>query len=169
MNELSDDILDSIFLCIKEIKDIRSFIGVNKRFNERYKERINKYKLILYVNQDYLNFYEILHKNNYTRDRNYIEKIIVKAFMNIPTIRYKVVDFYDLRYVFELMFLGYGLQSEDIKLYNIHFYIHFYDKIKKCLKFNREDTLNEIEKSSYLFTLKQSSNKIGKSWASLIK
>ncbi len=169
MNELSDDILDSIFLCIKEIKDIRSFIGVNKRFNERYKERINKYKLILYVNQDYLNFYEILHKNNYTRDRNYIEKIIVKAFMNIPTIRYKVVDFYDLRYVFELMFLGYGLQSEDIKLYNIHFYIHFYDKIKKCLKFNREDTLNEIEKSSYLFTLKQSSNKIGKTWVSLIK
>ena len=169
MNELSDDILDTIFLCIKEMKDIRSFIGVNKRFNERYKERINKYKLILYVNQDYLNFYEILHKNNYTRDRNYIEKIIVKAFMNIPTIRYKVVDFYDLRYVFELMFLGYGLQSEDIKLYNIHFYIHFYDKIKKCLKFNREDTLNEIEKSSYLFTLKQSSNKIGKTWVSLIK
>ena len=89
--------------------------------------------------------------------------------MNIPTIRYKVVDFYDLRYVFELMFLGYGLQSEDIKLYNIHFYIHFYDKIKKCLKENRGKTLDEIEGSSYLFTLKQSSNKIGETWVSLIK
>ena len=59
MNELSDDILDSIFLCIKEIKDIRSFIGVNKRFNEGYKDRINKYKIFLFINKDYLNFYKI--------------------------------------------------------------------------------------------------------------
>ena len=167
MNELSDDILDTIFLCIKEMKDIRSFIGVNKRFNERYKEKIEKYKIFLFINKDYLNFYKVLHENNYSDE--YMNLIVVKAFMNIPTVRYKVVDFYDLRYVFELMFLGYGLHSNNIKLYNIHFYIHFYHKIKKCLKENREDTLYEIEKSSYLFTLKQSSNKIGDSWVSLIK
>ena len=175
MNELNDDLLDLIFLSVTIVKDIRSFISVNKRMNIRYKDEIEKYKLKIYVNQDYLSFYEYLYRYSY--GESFMDQIIAKAFMNIPKIwPSPVVEMYDLRYIFELMCKGYALESEEIKNYNIHFYIHFYHKIKECLDSDRKKTIQNIEKDSYLFSLKQdpkikSSSKNGSNfqWISIHK
>ena len=104
-----------------------------------------------------------------------MNKLVVKSFMNIPTVKHtNICSMYDLRYVFELMFKGYGLETTDIKIYNIHFYIHFYKKIIECISEDRGETLAKVEKCPYLFSLKQNPNfkpvsKNGhKSWISLI-
>ena len=53
MNELNDDNVDIIFSNVKRVKDIRSFIMINKRLNERYRDKIDKYRLKVYANKDY--------------------------------------------------------------------------------------------------------------------
>ena len=154
MNELNQDVLDSIFLYLKNIRDIRSFIGINKRLNERYKTEIIKYKIKLYTNTDYLLFYDFL--NRYQYEPEFIDEVIAKAFICVPKFwPSAVVEMYDLRFIFELMFQGYALNKEQIKNYNPHLYIHFYNKIRECLDSNRSKTLENIEQSSYLFSLRQ--------------
>ena len=154
MNDLDDDSIDIIFSNVKRVKDIRSFIMINKRFNERYKDKIDKYRLKVYANKDYPLFYEYLQKYTYTKE--FMDEVIARVFMNIPKMRPSpVVEMYDLRYIFELMFKGYALNGSEIKDFNFHFYIHFYDKIKDCLDQDRKKTLEKIEKCSYLFSLKQ--------------
>ena len=154
MNELNNDILDSIFLFLTQIKDIRSFIEVNKGINARYKDKIEKYKIKLYANKDYLLFYKYL--NQYQYDKEFMSQLIARVFMNVPKFRPSpAVEMYDLRYIFELMFKGYALDKDQVKDYNVHLYIHFYHKIMDCLDVDRQKTIQKIEKSSYLFSLKQ--------------
>ena len=90
--------------------------------------------------------------------------------MNIPIIKdSKAYGIYDLRYIFELLYAGYEIKTDDIKIYNVHFYIHFYDKIMKCIVYNnREKTIKNIEKCSYLTSLKQNPKfKKQKNWISI--
>ena len=83
--------------------------------------------------------------------------IIAKSFINIPRIKpTSVIEMYDLRFIFELLYNGYCPSNDEIKRLNIHFYIHFYSKLKNCIILNdRELTIKNIEKDSYLFSLKQ--------------
>jgi len=100
-----------------------------------------------------------------------MNKIIIKAFMNIPKIKPSlVVEMYDLRYIFELIYNNYNIKDEDIKRYNPHFYIHFYKKIKNCIINNdRKLTLERIENDSYLYSLKQNKFKNNKEWITIQK
>lgn len=170
MNILNLDTIDIVFDYL-EPKLKYYFTLLNHLFYERFCPRIQKYKLLNYINKDYLNFYKTLNENNYINDIQFIDKVIAKTFMNIPTIRpSKVVEMYDLRFVFELIYNGYCPNDSDIKLYNVHFYIHFYQKIKQCIVNNRQLTINKIEKDSYLFSLKQNPKfKREKNWISIYK
>tara|TARA_Y100001970_G_C14143233_1_gene808372 strand:+ start:826 stop:1341 length:516 start_codon:yes stop_codon:yes gene_type:complete len=170
MNILSFDTIDIIFDYL-DPKLKYYFTLLNHLFYEHFNIKIQKYKLLNYINKDYLNFYKTLNENNYTTDIQFIDKVIAKTFMNIPTIRpSKVVEMYDLRFVFELIFNGYCPNDSDIKLYNVHFYIHFYQRIKQCIVNNRQVTINNIEKDSYLFSLKQNSKfKDDSNWISIYK
>ena len=105
-----------------------------------------------------------------------MNKIIIKSFMNIPQVWNSSVScMYDLRYIFELIYKGYGLETDDIKIYNLHFYIHFYKKIIDCIENDREKTIKNIEKCPYLFTLKQNpkfrttKNGLNFKWISIVK
>ena len=63
---------------------------------------------------------------------------------------------YDLRFIFELLYNGYCPTKDEIKRLNIHFYIHFFSKIKDSIILNnRKLTIDNIERDSYLFSLKQ--------------
>ena len=150
------DILELIFINLP-IRERIKFIETNKFFYENFKKEIQKYKLILYANKDYVNFYHTLNDYKYEDyyEKIYMNKIIARCFMYIPNVwATQTCGMYDLRFIFELIFNGYDLEKE-VKKYNIHFYIHFYKRIKDCLSNSREKTLLEIEKDSYLFSLKR--------------
>ena len=155
ITSLSDDILLEIFtLC--EVKDKKKLCEVNKFFYELLTPKLQKYKLITFLNQDYLQFYKFLNEYDYSGDITYMEKVIVRSFMTIPTVwASHICGMYDLRFIFELMYKGYDIKTEDIKIYNLHFYIHFYSRIKKCIANTRKETLSNIDKCAYLFSLRK--------------
>ena len=155
MNSLSDDVLLEIFnLC--EVKDKKKLCEVNKFFYELFTPKLQKYKLITFLNTDYLQFYNCLNEYDYSKEITYMEKVIVRSFMSIPTVwASHSCGMYDLRFIFELMYKGYDIETDDIKIYNLHFYIHFYTRIKKCITKTRAKTLANIDKCAYLFSLRK--------------
>ena len=154
---LNDDMLIVLFLRIKFIKDKNNFLQINKYNYRLLKERINKYRLIYYLHNDYLNFYNLLQTEDYSKDKYFIDTVISRAFMRVPILEVsKVCSMYDLRFVFELMYNGYGLDAKEIKLISLpRFYVHFYNVIFNCLSTSREETLKNISKSKFLFSLQQ--------------
>ena len=151
-------------------KEKYNLIRVNKDLYHLLFDDYNKYKLIKYVNHDYLKYYELLNNYDYKKDKEFMNLIIVKAFMNIPKLKPSlVVEMYDLRYIFELLYNGYCPKGSDIKIYNPHFYIHFYSKMKDCIVNDRKITLSNIEKNSYLYSLKQNKFKNNEDWISIQK
>lgn len=169
------DILEIIFINLP-IRERIKFIKTNKFIYENFKKEIQKYKLILYANKDYVNFYHTLTENTYNDyyEKMYIDRVIVRCFVCIPHIWASYTcGMYDMRFIFELMFEGYDIAKE-VKKYNVHFYIHFYKRIKDCLSDTREKTLLKIENDAYLFSLKKNppfrTDRNGKDfqWQSLI-
>ena len=155
MNSLSDDVLLEIFNSC-EVTDKKKLCEVNKFFYELFTPRIQKYKLITFLNQDYLQFYNCLNEYDYSEEITYMEKVIVRSFMTIPTVwASHSCGMYDLRFIFELMYKGYDIETDDIKIYNLHFYIHFYSRIKQCIANTRKETLSNIDKCAYLFSLRK--------------
>ena len=155
MNSLSDDVLLEIFNSC-EVTDKKKLCEVNKFFYELFSPRIKKYKLITFLNQDYLQFYNYLNNYDYSEEITYMEKVIVRSFMTIPTVwASHSCGMYDLRFIFELMYKGYDIETDDIKIYNLHFYIHFYSRIKQCIANTRKETLSNIDKCAYLFSLRK--------------
>lgn len=154
---LSEDILLNILKEIINIKDKYHFVMISKEKYYLLKKELIKYKLIYYLNNDYLKFYDLLQNKDYSNDEYFMNRIILKAFMRIPILEIsKVCSMYDLRFIFELMYKGYGLNSKEIKLISIpHFYVHFYSVILNCLSSNRKETLQNISKSKFLFSLQQ--------------
>lgn len=161
MDKLSEESFIKILLNINSINDKKNLIITNKYFYNIGKKELKKYRIFKYVNEDYSNFYKILKKDNfdlsYSADMNIIDKTIIRSLMNIPIIyKTKYCGMYDLRFIFELLYFGYKIETNNIKIYNNHFYIHFYHKIEKCIiKNNRKNTIKNIEKCPYLFSLKQ--------------
>ena len=174
MNNLTCDLIILIMKNIVDIRDKKNFIIINKEYYKILKKHIEKYKIIKYLNNDYSNFNKILNENHYDfrykSDIDILSRVIVKSFMNIPIINdSKVYGINDLRYIFELLYAGYEIKTDDIKIYNIHFYIHFYDKMMKCIVYNnREKTIENIERCPYLTSLKQNPKfKNQKDWISI--
>ena len=176
MNNLTHDLIILIMKNIENISDKKNFMMINKEYYIILKKQIEKYKIIKYINNDYLNFYKVLTENHYDfmykSDTDILSKVIIKSFMNIPIINdSKVYGIYDLRYIFELLYAGYEIKTDDIKIYNAHFYIHFYDKIMKCIVYkDRKGTIKNIDKCSYLKSLKINPKfKNQKNWISIIQ
>ena len=168
MNTLSEDILLKIFNS-STIEDKRKLCELNKDFNKLFNPLLQKYKLILFLNNDYLQFYRYLNTYDYSKEYEYMNKIIIKSFMNIPIIKpSKVCCMYDFRFIFELMYNRYRIETDDIKIYNIHFFIHFYQKILNCIGKDRKETIENIEECNYLVSLKQNPKFKDLKWTSII-
>ena len=125
MNSLSDDVLLEIFnLC--EVKDKKKLCEVNKFFYELFTPKLQKYKLITFLNTDYLQFYNCLNEYDYSKEITYMEKVIVRSFMSIPTVwASHSCGMYDLRFIFELMYKGYDIETDDIKKLISYLFVNF--------------------------------------------
>ena len=157
ISELNDDLIILIFERLLSIKGKKNLLVINKRNYQLLIQLFEKYKLLYYLNNDYPKFYNLLKTVDYSSYNHFMDQVIAKAFMKIPIINVsKVCSMYDLRFIFELMFHGYGLESKEIKNITIqHFYIHFYNIILRCLTDDRKTTINNIGKSKFLFTLQK--------------
>jgi hypothetical protein len=154
---LNEDILLSIFKNVILIKDKYHFVIINQEFYYLLKKELTKYQLIYHLNNDYLNFYNLLQSEDYSNDDSFMDRVILRAFMTVPIIEVsRVCSMYDLRFIFELMYKGYGLDPKEIKLISItHFFVHFYNVILNCLTSSRKQTLKNISKSKFLFSLQR--------------
>lgn len=161
MNLQSIEILD-IIIGFLDPKNKVNFISSFKYiFKERY-TLILKYNIYYWNNRNYLQFYKCLINFNYTISE--INLLLQNSLEHIPTIykltknkkhkKWGTFGFYDMRYIFELLFLNKSSLSDDnILHFNLHFYIHFYKPLKQSIKSNRKDTINVINKNKLLLPL----------------
>ena len=135
------------------------FSQMNQYIYDYYKNELIKYKIYNYINYDYLNFYNFLQKFQYTIHE--INEFLEISLKDIPTVyKNNICGFYDLKYIFELLFINqnYLLSDNEIKKINLHFYIHFYKKLKNILHKEREICKENIEKTKYLISLHRNFN-----------
>ena len=141
-NNLNLKYLKNLSLCNKELYKLLG--GDN----------ILKYKIELYLNNDYKNFVYTLIRFNY--NDVYLNYLLEKAIKQITVIYgTRSCGYYDMRYIFELMFNGANISSHKVKDIDPVFYIFFYKNIKKCInKCNRKKTLKNINKQRMLTSLR---------------
>ena len=154
INLLNNDIILFISTYLN-LKNLKNFSLCNKYL---YKliggNNILKYKIELYLNNDYKNFvYSLL---NFKYDKKYLNKLLEKAIKQITVIYgTRSCGYYDMRYIFELMYNGANISSQKVKEIDSVFYIFFYKNIKKCIKkSDRKNTLKNINKQRMLTSLR---------------
>lgn len=152
---ITNDIID-LLLNQLNLKNKINFIKSNKFIYHNFIKLYEKYKIYLFINNDYLIFYNYLKNNDYSiNDLNDFIKISIR---NIPIVyKNNICGFYDLKYIFELFYINQNnlLSDSEIKNINLHFYIHFYEKIKNILNNDRNICIQNIEKTKYLISLHQ--------------
>lgn len=135
------------------------FSQIDKNIYHDYNHKLKKYKIHKFINDDYIKFYQNLQENNYTNDE--ISSLLKSCIINIPTVyKNNICGFYDLKYIFEMLFITQNIVTtlvtdNEIQKLNIHFYIHFYPKIKEILHENRNTCKENIENNKYLISLQK--------------
>ena len=159
-NFIPDEIVEIIFDNINCFQIKFNFIITCKYLYVKYKPIILKHNLEMYLYNDYLKFYYLLEKHNHiiSDDIIFSQNLYKKAVSKISTIwENNQMGFFDLRFIFELMFFCNIKNERDISLNNQTFYRCFYKKITNIImKNNRAKTLENIEKGKFLTCLKKS-------------
>lgn len=155
MDNLSYELLTLIFNNLNKIKDKKNFSIINKDFYGNYGgDNIKKLQIEFFLNNDYMKFYEYLNK--YTYDDDFLERIGKIAINNIPAIYgSRSCGYYDMRFIFELMYFGIILDDNLVKKLNKNFYIFFYKNLKACMiSKNKKKTIDKVNKQKMLQSLK---------------
>ena len=137
------------------IKDKKNLSICNKELYQYYGgDNIFKFKIEKFINNDYINFYKFLNKYKY--EKSFLEYLAKKTIENIPAVYgSRSCGYYDMRYIFEIMYYGIILDDNIVLKLNKHFYIFFYKNLKECLiNNNRKKTINNINKQRMLQSLK---------------
>ena len=173
------DIIDIIYKKIPKLKDKENFYKVNKFMIENYHEKTKMYYLELYLNIDYLKFYNLLNKYDYEKeDMEYLEKICFESFKYLNSYTYiylgNTQKFGDYRFIFELLYKYDIINKYMIKQYSPHFYKHFYPFIEKSIvKNDRNKTIENINNSDMIFSLKRKFKPFSKknkiNWVQLVE
>ena len=173
------DIIDIIYKKIPKLKDKENFYKVNKSFYKNYHEKTKMYYLEVYLNIDYLKFYNLLNKYDYEKvDMKYLEKICFESFKYLNSYAYiylgNTQKFGDYRFIFELLFKYDIITKYMIEQNYPHFYTHFYPFLEKSIvKNNRKKTIDNINNSDMLFSLKRkfipNSKKNSTQWIHLVE
>ena len=173
------DIIDIIYKKITKLKDKENFYKVNKFMIENYHEKTKMYYLELYLNIDYLKFYNLLNKYDYEKvDIEYLERICFESFKYLNSYTYiylgNTQKFGDYRFIFELLYKYDIITKYMIEQNYPHFYTHFYPFLEKSIvKNNRKKTIDNINNSDMLFSLKRKfipySNKDNIKWIHLVE
>lgn len=151
---IDDNILFNIFRQLPLLDMVR-FSHVNRlTYNIFYKLIKNK----IYKISDYKNFYRLI--NMYKYNENEITKLGISSIMSIKTIiSSENIKYYDLRYLFEL--INNGFNSKD----NYYKYSDNYEvlkmmimTIKRCISFNRFETILKVSSEPILYSLRKNIN-----------
>ena len=143
---IPNELINIIMNHLDKYEDKNNFSMVNSFIYENYHNRIKMYKLEIYLNKDYLRFYDLLQIYEYEKeDLEYLKKICIDAVGGAPTIWLNNnVGYADLRFIFELMY-----HYDIINKYVIRqscLLSSFFRDIKQCIvKDNRLLTLKNIE------------------------
>ena len=150
---IPDEMIPFIFDQLNEKGRIH-FVFVNQYTFINYYPYLKKL-IYSFINQDYIIFRKLIQKFSYNPDE--INQLVKLGIQNINTVWGGCVGYYDLRYLFEIIFL-YQINQEfliqeinkDKKKENILF---LFKLIKKCISFNRSETIIKINNNSSLYSL----------------
>lgn len=150
---LEDGIIDIIFNSL-DYSDKFSFSKLN-HFSRKYKDAI-KYQVFHLINKDY-HKYKRLFKI-YRFNENELLHLGILAVSNINTLwGTTLTGYYDLRYIFELIFIGlkidHPLMIDNCKGFNLYYLLK---QITSCLSFNRFETIIKINNHPSLRVLNTS-------------
>ena len=172
---LTDDLIDLIFKKL-DIYDMITFNQVNSYTYNRYKNVI-KDKSKVYINTDYKKFRTIIVRYQYSRG-----ELLDMGLMGVKDINYvapflkhkhlKTSKYYDLRYLFELIFLGLDIDDkiliDECRKKSVRFETQIemmLKNIKNSISFNRFETIHNInQKPEILGILHRSFRANDKDW-----
>ena len=154
-----DEIIDFFFERL-EMEEKIQFHQMNRYTYNRYRVGI-KNEIFNLINKNYAFFYDCIQKFNYSTDeKNILRK---KSIEGINVVLSTSGSFYDLRFIFELIYLDRNIYDDYTFNYPIdHFkngnndvFRMMVNDIKKSISFNRYETIVNIEKNILLFSLRR--------------
>ena len=146
---LNKEHIDLIFSKL-DIKDKTSFIQINKYINNVYKKSL-KDLIFNYINTDYKDFFYLFKRYSYSSSE--MEVLKEKSIYGINAVDAGVYKYYDLRFIFELVYKYSGIYDN---------YEYPKDKenigdiilgIKDSISFDRFETINNMNHKSELYSL----------------
>ena len=139
------DVLDILFKRLS-YEDKISFSQVNNFTYQTYHTTV---KDIVYrsINDDYPLFKRCFQRFTYSEEE--INKLGIDAVQGIRTIRMVKHSYYDLRFIFELIY--HGLDSDNSDKHKIIQIMM--EKIKQCISFSRFETIHNINHEMILYSL----------------
>ena len=157
---LTDDVLDIIFNQLT-LDEMIFFYQVNSYTYNLFKDVI-KNKAKIYLNTDYKKFRNVVVRYNY-RKEDLLEMGLlgVKGINRVaPFLKYKHLKpykYYDLRYLFELIFLGLDIDDklfvDECRKQSVRFETQIemmLKSIKNNISFNRFETVHNINKEAQI-------------------
>ena len=151
MNIVNDEIIDEIFFLL-DYKSRLNISYTNSEFYKKYKDSI-KYKIFKYINTDYELFFDCMNRYKYNQKEK--EDMLIEAINNINILwGTTITGYYDLRYIFELIYSK--MNTETIPFNNSvkHNQLKLMIKtIKKCISFNRFETMMNVRNEPILHSL----------------
>ena len=145
---LIDNIIDIIFEGLSYYEKI-TFSHINKFTYHNYYSEC-KYLIYIHLNKDYQRFKEWMKRYTYTE--NELQKLGIICIRDIRSVWESPLNcYYDLRYIFELVYAGLDYHNKEIKdsiqQMNLLLIMH---TIKKCISFNRFETIHKINQEVML-------------------
>ena len=153
--DLPTEIINILFNNLTELKDKFYFSICNKElYNYLGGNNILKFQIMQFLNNDYINFYKYLNTYNY--DILFLNNLAKKAIKEIPAIYgSRSCGYYDMRFIFELMYNKIILKDKIVKSINNNFYTFFYGNLKLCFKnTERNKIIKKVNKQRMLQSLK---------------
>lgn len=145
-----EGIIDIIFDSL-DYTDKFSFSKLN-RFSRKYKEAI-KYQIFNLINNNYDKYKLLMIMYPFNQNELLDLGIIAVSDLNLLW-GTTLTGYYDLRYIFELIFAGLNIYHPSIKKkckgFNLFYLIR---QIKSCLSFNRFETIRNINNNASLRVL----------------
>ena len=145
----TNDIINIIFEGLSHHDKI-TFSHINQYTYHNYHNKC-KYLLFDHLNKDYKSFKEWMKRYTYTESE--LEKIGILCISDIGTVWDGSIPggYYDLRYIFELIYAGLDYHNKEIKdrIQHLNLFL-IMTTIKKCISFNRFETIHKINQEVML-------------------
>jgi hypothetical protein len=151
-NYLHEEIIAKIFFKLS-YKDKYSFLQLNRYTYSKYDDHIKKL-VYGFLNTNYKYFKMSFRRYKYSQEE--IVFMGIKATREATTVwGSEMYGYYDLRFLFELIYAGLDVKHKEIinaSKDHINLILNI-QRIKKCISFNRFETIHNINQEPMLYSL----------------